>query len=520
MDPLREAARRDREGPALSAPGGVEWSWGELDRRVDEAALRLAEAGVRMGEAVALLAEPVPSTVVLLHALPRVGALVVPLHARSVEAELDLALGAVGRPRWLLVPDERVDTLRARFAGTGVVPSSEFAPLEGGVVPGVIQPALADGPLETPVAVILTSGSTGRPRPVPLTLGNLMASAEGAAERLRLDPADRWLASLSPAHVGGLALLWRAAFTGSAVVLRPGFDPVELLELAELGAITHASVVPTMLARLLDERGDALAPRGLRCLLTGGAATPAPLLESALARRWPIALTYGLTEASSQVATAPPDQVRRKPGSVGRPLRGVELRIHAPDEEGIGEILVRGATVAPLAPIATPAPLPTPREAPGVPGSPEAAAEPASSPPAPSVHIDPSGWLHTGDLGRIDDEGDLRVTGRASERIVSGGVTLEPAEVERVLLEHPAVAEAAAAGIPDPGWGEVVGVAVTPSDPSAPPTPDELLAHARERLSRGRRPRRVLVLEALPRNRNGKVVRAEVARLLADAADP
>jgi len=501
MDVLREAARLDARGPALRAPGGVVWSWGELDARVDAAALRLVEAGVSMGDGVATLLAPGPEAVVLLHAVPRTGAVLVPLHAGWTGAEVEGALRAAGGPRWLLAPGARVAALRAALPRTGTVAVEEIAPVEGadplgaGAAAGyAIRPALGDPTLDTPVALLLTSGSTGRPRPVPITLGNLMASATGAAERLRLDAMDRWLAVLSPAHVGGLALLHRAAVVGCAVETRPAFDAGEFLELAGAGRITHASLVPTMLHRLLEAHGDGPAPGALRCVLVGGAHLPGLLLERALAGRWPVALTYGLTEATSQVATAPPIDVRRKPGSVGKPLTGVELRIADRGTDGVGEIMVRGATVAPL-PVC-------------------GALEPrAAVPEVPTVHVDREGWLHTGDMGRLDAEGDLFVVGRISERIITGGVTVEPAEVERVLLAHPGVREAAVVGLPDPEWGETVAAAVTPADPAAPPDVEAVLAFVRERLSAAKRPRRLLVVERLPHSANGKVVRGEVARL-------
>jgi o-succinylbenzoate---CoA ligase len=343
------------------------------------------------------------------------------------------------------------------------------------------RPALPPPEDETPLAVLLTSGSTGRPRPVPLTHGNLTAAAAGAMQRLRLDPADRWLASLSPAHVGGLALLHRAAVVGSTVLTRFRFDPDEFIDLADRGEITHASLVPVMLRNVLERRGEPPAPRGLRCLLLGGAATPPSLLEEALRKRWPVALTYGLTEASSQVATATPDQVRRKPGSVGRPLPGVDVTILEPDPTGVGELLVRGPTIA-LLPVGAGGP----------------------------VHLDAGGWLHTGDLGRRDADGDLWITGRASNRIVSGGVTVDPGEVEAVLLSHPDVAEVAVVGAPDERWGERVVAVVVPVDPAAPPTLEGILEFGRSRMGAAKRPRELRLVAALPRNPNGKLDRGRL----------
>ena len=500
MDPLREAARRDPDGPAVAGPSAttgqeIRWSWAEVDQRADQTALRLAEAGVRPGDGVAVLLPPSPEAVVFLHSLPRAGALFLPLNTRWTSHELRRGLEAVPRPRLLVVAGDRVSGFRREFPHLGtvameeVVDSGSADALDDVDAPDdpTLRASLPEPGADTPIAVVLTSGSTGSPRAVPLTHGNLMASARGAAERLRLGPADTWLASLAPAQVGGLALLHRAAVVGCAVITRPTFQPEAFLELAQAGEISHASLVPVMLRRVLEVAGDEPAPRGLRCLLLGGAPTPPSLLERALQRRWPVALTYGLTEASSQVATAPPDRVREKPGCVGRPLAGVQVAVRRPDASGVGEVLVRGATVAPLPPAGS------------------AGDDPDDAPAA--VHVDRSGWLRTGDLGRLDGEGDLWITGRASDRIVSGGVTVEPAEVEEVLLRHPGVAQAAVIGVPDPEWGERVVGAVVPADHLDPPAEADLLAHARERLAPGKRPRALRVVRELPRNANGKVDR-------------
>jgi o-succinylbenzoate---CoA ligase len=249
-------------------------------------------------------------------------------------------------------------------------------------------------------------------------------------------------------------------------------------DLVDRGDVTPASLVPTMLLRALDERGSRTAPSSLRCLLLGGASTPRALVERALAARFPIALTYGLSEACSQVATAPPELVAHKPGIVGAALRGTDVRI---DE--VGEILVRGPTVA-AGYVGVDQPL-----------------------------TDPAGWLHTGDLGELDEEGHLRVTGRRSERIVTGGVNVDPSEVEAVLRLHPDVQDVAVVGMPDPEWGERVVAVVVPGSVSSP-SHAELETLARERLSPAKVPKRILFLGLLPRNVNGKLDRPAVQKAI------
>lgn len=344
-------------------------------------------------------------------------------------------------------------------------------------------------------AVLWTSGTSGTPRGVVLTEAGLVANAAASRERLALAPSDVWYASLSLAHVGGLALVTRALLLGSALVAQGVFRldgaVAALRGEGRVPPVTHLSLVPTQLLRLLDAWGDAPPPAALRCVLMGGAATPAPLLARALDAGWPVALTYGMTETTSQLCTAPPERVREKPGSVGRPLPGNEIAL-APD----GEILARGATLAGGF-VGTDRPL-----------------------------VDEDGWYHTGDLGRLDEDGDLRVVGRRSDRIMSGGVTVDPHEVEAVLREHPAVRDVCVVGVPDPEWGERVAALVVPADREAKPgeaggrVPADLAAWARERLGPARLPRRWRTAPELPLNRNGKVDREAARALLAEGDGP
>lgn len=442
----------DPEAPALVGEGGF-LTRGEVARRARNVARELRARGVARGDVVALRGDVSEGLVVALHGLWTGGAVAAPLNPRWSPVEESRALE-------LLTPDLVLDPgpETGRAGKGGGLPDPE-----PGRDPHPERPATAA--LHAPAARLLTSGTSGTPRLVTLTVGNLRASARGARERLGLSAGDRWLASLSPAHVGGLALVSRAGLLGSVLVLRGAFRAGAFLELALAGEVTHASLVPTMLRRLLEAGGGDPAPEALACLLVGGAPSPPELLEEALARGFPVAPTYGLTEASSQVATAPPGLARRKPGTVGSPLPGVRVRI---DETG--EILVAGSTVAP-----------------GAPGE--------------------DGWLRTGDLGRLDGEGHLRVTGRLTDRIISGGENVDPAEVEGTLRDHPGVGDAAVVGLPHPEWGEEVVAAVVPKERGALSIRD-LADFCRERLSPAKRPRDLLALEGLPLNPNGKVDRA------------
>ncbi|MBT8488980.1 MAG: acyl--CoA ligase [Gemmatimonadetes bacterium] len=353
---------------------------------------------------------------------------------------------------------------------------------------------LADAAIPDGTHVVLwTSGTQGVPRGVALSWANLEASARAAADRLALGRDDAWVASLSPAHVGGLALITRSLLLGGVLVMPRGHDTAELSTLLDEGLEaspsraspsptsrfpTHLSLVPTQLLRLLDHRGGRPPPERLRCVLVGGAHAPASLVARAHAGGWPIALTYGATEMSSQIATAPPELTRSVPGTVGAPIPGVEVR-----EGSDGELRTRGATLAL-----------------GYVGG-------------GGALVDEDGWYRTGDLGRIDDDGRLWITGRRIDRIVSGGVTVDAVEVEEALRAHPTVIDACVVGIPDEEWGERVGAWVEPVVGEL--ELEELERHLRERLMPAKLPRVWRVHGALPRNANGKVDRGAVRAALA-----
>jgi O-succinylbenzoic acid--CoA ligase len=291
--------------------------------------------------------------------------------------------------------------------------------------------------------VVHTSGTTGAPRPIELTRANIEANALGSAVALGLDPDERWLCPLPLSHVGGLMVLLRSAIYATTAVLGPA---------DALHDVTLASLVPTQLHRLLDAPPP--APR-LRAILLGGAGASPALLERAAAAGLPVAPTYGLTQACSQVTVAEPGDTETS----GFPLPGIGVEI-APD----GEVLVTGPVVA------------------------------------------GGGTLRTGDLGRLDERGRLIVTGRLSELIVSGGENVAPAEVEAVLEQHPAVAEAGVFGRADSEWGEAVVAAVVPRN-GAPLDVEELRAFCRARLAGFKVPKTIEEVRALPRTASGKLRR-------------
>jgi len=500
-DPLRRAARARGDHPAVVAPGGAVLSYRALDARVDGLRGRLAAAGVRRGDRVLALLHTGTALVELLHGVARIGAVLAPVDPRATCEEARWAASRI-RPRLVVAVPEATDAsalVAATESASLWIGGADEPVLDGAFAGEVIDggdAAAADAgasPLDVGAAwtVVLTSGTTGRPRAVVATVGNHLASAHASAARLGVRPDDRWLACLPLHHVGGLALLVRAAVSATTVVLQRGFAVDTVLRALCDDGITQLSLVPTTLRRLLATPGA--SPHGLRTVLVGGARADHVLVGEARARGWPVATTYGLTEACSQVATVRPDEVIPHAGFVGAPLDGTCVRIlrasgdaAAPGE--VGEIAIAGPSVAA--------------------GALDAVGR--------IVPLASGGWLRTADRGDLDVHGCLTVLGRGDDVIVSGGENVSPDEVEGVLLAHPGVADAGVAGVPDAEWGQVVCAWIVPRGDA--PTLDELRASCAARLARHKLPRRLVVLAALPRTSSGKLRRRALAASLEASA--
>jgi O-succinylbenzoic acid--CoA ligase len=484
--------------PAATAvvDGPVRWTWRDLDDRADAVAGVLAREGVRPGGRVALLAVPSAAAIAALHGIARAGAVAAPLvvgltapelsaaadvidprvvvHDRGLEA----AAVAVGRPR-LTLDSVAAPTVRAGSGLDADTPAaSEPAPAASEPAPAASEP--------TPAVVVLTSGTTGRPKAVVLSDRALVASAE--AWLAALPVATGWLLALGLGHVAGLGVVWRAALGGVPLVVLPRPDAAWIA--AALAADpwpSHVSVVPTTLSRILDAVADAPPPATLRAVLLGGGPIPPELVRRAITAGWPVVPTYGLSEAASGVTALPTVEAATHPERAGRALPGVELQIVDPDQAGVGEILVR---------------------------TPALFSEYLGDPAAAAAAVTDAGWLRTGDLGRLDGDGRLMVLDRRTDRIVRGGENVSPAEVEAVLLDHPAIAEAAVVARRDETFGHVPVAAIVIRDPATDPGDDALTIHCRERLAAAKVPVAFVRLETLPRTAAGKLRRAELRATL------
>ncbi|KKD06663.1 class I adenylate-forming enzyme family protein [Streptomyces sp. WM6386] len=342
-----------------------------------------------------------------------------------------------------------------------------------------------------PIALLLyTSGTTAAPKAAVLRHSHLTSYVLSTVDFAGAGQTEAALVSVPPYHVAGVSNTVSNLYAGRRVVHLPSFDPGSWLAAARDEGITHALVVPTMLARITEYLGDDPADvPTLTSLAYGGAPMPAPVIERAL-RLFPdtgFVNAYGLTETSSTIALLGPEDHREpaRLGSAGRIVPGVEAQVR--DENGAplppgepGALWVRGDQVS--------------GEYLGVSGARE-----------------PGGWFHTRDRAYVDTDGYLFVLGRADDTIIRGGENIAPAEIEEVLRTHPAVADAAVTGLPDEEWGERIAAAVVPTAEIAPPTSDELREHVRAVLRSSKTPDIVVLVPGLPYSDLGKLARRQVA---------
>ena len=471
-DPLLERVVREPQAPALRARSAT-WSRVELRRAADGLAAALLAEGVSEGSRVACLLDDDASAVALIHALRRLGAVHVPLNRRAAPAELRYQLELVS-PALLLA--DRGNLARAHESVPEGLTVERIEALLAATPCGRAPVLRTEIDLAAPATIVFTSGTTGRPKGAVLTHDNHRASAHAWAGLLRPAPGHRWLACLPLFHVAGLAIITRVTRWGAPLDLLDRFDVAAVNDALDDG-VTHLSLVPAQLEALLELRAERPGPETLQAILLGGSSIPSSLLDRARAAGYGVLTTYGLTETCSGVVSGGGDPLTLATPRTGKALPGVELRIEPDGAAGeAGEVLVRGEMVFA-----------------GYLDDPAATAERLRD-----------GWLHTGDVGTLSDDGRLRILDRRDDLIDSGGENVYPAEVEAVLAQHPAVHEAVVFGVVDERWGAVPAAAVV-LDSEA--TDDELAAFCRERLAGYKVPVRFERREDLPRNAFGKVQR-------------
>ncbi|MEX0666545.1 MAG: fatty acid--CoA ligase family protein [Acidimicrobiia bacterium] len=398
--------------------------------------------------------------------------------------------GAAYAPLNYRLPDTAREELLERLSPAAV---AESLWLEMPMDAGRAFPDEPDGP----AVVLFTSGTSAEPKAAVLTHDQLLAYQLNTVEFASADESEAVLVSVPPFHIAGVTAVLSSTYAGRRIVPLARFTAEDWIATARSEAVTHAFVVPTMLARIvavMEDDPDAALP-ALRHLAYGGARMPAPVLERALRLLPDVGFVnaYGLTETSSTVSVLGPDdhraaladdaRARVRLSSVGRPVPGIEVRVVDVDggevgADEAGEILVRGAQVS-------------------------------GDYVGEGSQRDGDGWLHTGDRGRVDAEGYLFVEGRGDDTIIRGGENIAPAEIEDALLHHPAVSSAAVVGLPDEEWGERVAAMVS-LRANASVTADELRTFVHDRIGSLKTPESIAVREELPHTATGKILRREV----------
>jgi fatty-acyl-CoA synthase len=472
--------------------GDRSFTYAQLDDRAARLAGVLAATGVGPGDRVAALLANGSEHVEAMFACARLGAILVPLSQRLAAPELEFMTNDSGSTvliygeEWAhLVAEFRRGTgLKAAFVvGTGSDPSYEEAlrSAEPVVEPRAVSP-------DDVLAIFYTSGTTGQPKGAMLTHGNFFWTNLCMILAFGFFQDERTLVILPMFHVGGwnanaLATLWN----GGTVVVSPSFDPGETLRTIERERITSMLGVPTMYQMMADDPGFAAADlSSMRAFLCGGAPLPVALIRRYQERGLGFIQGYGLTEAAPNCLLVPPEDAERKAGAAGRPYFYADVRVvddsgNAVGPGGSGEIVVGGPGVMK-----------------GYWNRPEATAETLRG-----------GWLHTGDVGQIDDEGYITIVDRVKDMYISGGENVYPAEVEKVLAGHPAVAEAAVIGVPDDRWGES-GRAIVVLRAGSIAEPAEIQRFCAERLAKFKVPASVVFADTLPRNPTGKLLKPQL----------
>ncbi len=485
-DWLTRRAQSDPSETAIWHPDG-ERTYLDLYKEATQLAGQLMEEGVSPGERVAILARHGLLFARCVHASMEGGYPVVPLNARLSANELAYQLDDASAV--VLLYDDAFSDLAFQAAKMSrqslrlVKVDLEPAPV---TTAKPVNRETID--LREDLCIIYTSGTTGNPKGARLSYGNFFWSAMGSSVALGLSRQENWLVPMPLFHVGGLSVLIRSVIYGTRASVMDKFNEDEVNHLLDTFDITLISVVPTMLSRMLARRGERPYKDTLRTVLLGGSAADETLLTDCQRLGVPVAQTYGLTEATSQVCTLPIRDSLRKLGSSGKPLLPTEVRIidentNAVPAGVVGEIAVRGPTLS-----------------------------------SGYLNHKPrnkalSGWFLTGDIGYLDDEGYLYVLDRRSDMFVSGGENVYPAEVEKVLMAHGSVVEAGVVGADHPTWGQVP-VAFVRLFSDSTVTSGDLTKWCEKQLAKYKVPRQFRIVDELPRNASGKLLRRTLRQWL------
>ena len=495
LSSLLERAAADHPGhPAIRLDEEV-LSYAQLREAAGRMSTLLAAAGVEPGDRVGIMLPNVPAFPIAFYGALAAGAIVVPMNPLLKSREVSYYLSDSGAKvllAWHTAAGEAAKG--AADAGAQVI-AAETADLAGPLAGHAAAAGTSGRGGEDDAVILYTSGTTGKPKGAQLTHAGLTRNAELTARTLlENSPDDVVMGCLPLFHVFGLTCGLNATVAAAGTLtLLPRFDGAKALEIIQRDAVTIFEGVPTMYAAMLHyPEADPAKAATLRVCISGGASLPVEVLRGFEEKFGCVILEgYGLSETSPVASFNLPGRVR-KPGSIGVPVEGVQMRLvdeagqTVPDGE-IGEIAIRGHNVMK-----------------GYWGKPEATAEAMTGEGEAG-----GGWFRTGDMARVDSDGYYYIVDRKKDLIIRGGYNVYPREIEEVLHEHPAVAEVAVIGMPHPELGEEVGAAVA-LKPDASATPEELRAFARDKVAAYKYPRRVWLVDALPKGPTGKILRREV----------
>lgn len=499
-DLLSDRAAVSPESTALYVPEYLDepLSYAALLDRVRADRERLEHTGICAGERVGFIMENRPELVSLFFAVLQGSYTPVFFHHRATAAEL--------RKQWedvdasILICSSETEEIAREAVDHGPVLNVD-QPTREGVTPfqesNQATPRTISERADEPYVILFTSGSTGAPKPVCLTVDQLTASAHASACRLGHLSSDVWYDPLPIHHMGGLAPIIRSTLYGSAVLVT-SFSADEVPNVFQEFDVTAASMVPTMLSRILKKGHWSSAPDALRFILLGGAAVPEDLIRQARDRNLPVYPTYGMTETASQVATATPRQCFDDPTTVGYPLLQTEVRIcdedgecMEPGEEGM--IHVRGPSVM----------------------------EGYFHRPMLNDRVFTEHGFRTGDRGYLDEHGHLHVLDDRTDQIITGGEKVNPDEVEDVLTSHASVRDAAVFGVEDDEWGERVVALVVPSDDEVSESDlrSTLKDRLEHRLAPYKHPKQIAFVQEVPRTPEGGLKKDEARIRTTEASE-
>lgn len=460
---------------AIELENGETITFSKLKEESQQFARKLAAMGIAAGDHVGILSTNNPTMIIAIHALSYLGAVGVLLNTRLAVNELQYQLDDAD-VKMFLYSDYlhaiamELNSKKMSFSEIQAVEAKQISLVE-------------ELNLDQPFTIIYTSGTTGFPKGVVHTYGNHWWSALGSALNLGLTQHDKWLAVLPFFHVGGLSIFIKSVIYGMSVLLLEKFNEQTVHRAIMEKGVTHASVVTIMLQRLLDELKNDCYPNTFRCMLLGGGPVPKPLLQKAKTLHVPVFQSYGMTETSSQIVTLSPADALRKVGSAGKPLVPAQLKIEAKQQGDIGEILVKGPMVTK-----------------GYYNNEKATQSSFKN-----------GWLQTGDLGSLDEEGFLYVADRRNDLIISGGENVYPSEVESVLAGMEQIKEIGVVGLDDPTWGQIP-IAFVVQRTGAKLQKEDVVSYAAGKLAKYKIPKHVYLVDHLPRNASNKLLRTTLKK--------